>query len=166
MRLVGAAASGQDAAIFLAAAYTGLDEGSWSPCVGRDVLFEQESIRVRASYSYGAFTTPNLVGREPFPRFPLSPRHWRGSGSKKTMNSFPRTGGRVPRRLGGRRRYKAALKRAGLRDLRFHDLRHCFGSLAINALRSSRSSRRWGMPTCRRQCATSTTRAVRTRRAG
>jgi integrase len=33
-----------------------------------------------------------------------------------------------------RRRYKAALRRAGLRELRFHDLRHCFGSIAINAL--------------------------------
>jgi integrase len=31
-----------------------------------------------------------------------------------------------------RRRFKAALRRAGLRELRFHDLRHCFGSL--NAL--------------------------------
>ncbi len=30
-----------------------------------------------------------------------------------------------------RRRYEAALKRAGLRRLRFHDLRHRFGSLAI-----------------------------------
>jgi len=30
-----------------------------------------------------------------------------------------------------RRRYVAALKRAGLRELRFHDLRHVFGSLAI-----------------------------------
>jgi integrase len=30
-----------------------------------------------------------------------------------------------------RRRYEAALKRAGLRRLRFHDLRHTFGSLAI-----------------------------------
>jgi integrase len=28
-----------------------------------------------------------------------------------------------------RRRYKAALRRAGLRELRFHDLRHCFGRL-------------------------------------
>lgn len=30
-----------------------------------------------------------------------------------------------------RRRYEVALRRAGLRRLRFHDLRHVFGSLAI-----------------------------------
>jgi integrase len=34
------------------------------------------------------------------------------------------------RRLG--RRYKAAQRKAGLRPLRFHDLRHTFGSLAVN----------------------------------
>ena len=33
-------------------------------------------------------------------------------------------------RLGDR--YKAAVARAGLRSLRFHDLRHSFGSIAIN----------------------------------
>jgi integrase len=31
-----------------------------------------------------------------------------------------------------RRRYKTARKTAGLPELRFHDLRHCFGSLAID----------------------------------
>src|SRR5207302_2808759 len=31
-----------------------------------------------------------------------------------------------------RRRFKAAVKRAKLRPLRFHDLRHTFGSLAID----------------------------------
>ena len=33
-----------------------------------------------------------------------------------------------------RRRYYAALERAGLRRLRFHDLRHAFGSAAITKL--------------------------------
>ena len=32
-----------------------------------------------------------------------------------------------------RKRYKAALKRAELRPIRFHDLRHTFGSLVINS---------------------------------
>jgi integrase len=46
-----------------------------------------------------------------------------------------------------RRRHKAALRRAGLRELRFHDLRHCFGSLAINALSIIESSRLWATRT-------------------
>jgi len=32
-----------------------------------------------------------------------------------------------------RRRYDAALEAAGLRRVRFHDLRHCFGSVAVRA---------------------------------
>ena len=32
-----------------------------------------------------------------------------------------------------RRRYRAALERAGLKRLRFHDLRHTFGTLAVQA---------------------------------
>jgi integrase len=44
--------------------------------------------------------------------------------------------GETGRHLDGsalRRRYRDALARAELRPLRFHDLRHTFGSLAINA---------------------------------
>jgi integrase len=37
-----------------------------------------------------------------------------------------------------RRRYRAAQKRAGLRPLRLHDLRHTFGSLAARAAVSTR----------------------------
>src|SRR3954470_2641657 len=33
-----------------------------------------------------------------------------------------------------RRRYYTALERAGLRRLRFHDLRHCFGTIAAQRL--------------------------------
>jgi integrase len=58
MQLVRAAASEQDAAIFLSAAFTGLRRGELVALRWRDVLFEREAIRVRASYSYGALTTP------------------------------------------------------------------------------------------------------------
>jgi integrase len=37
-----------------------------------------------------------------------------------------------------RRRYKDAQSRAGLRPLRFHDLRHTFGSLAVTQAESRR----------------------------
>jgi integrase len=47
---------------------------------------------------------------------------------------FPRADGRFLDGSAVTRRYKAALVRAGLRPLRFHDLRHSFGSTAINFL--------------------------------
>jgi integrase len=58
MQLVGAAASEQDAAIFMVAAFAGLRRGELVALRWRDVLFERESIRVRASYSYGTLSTP------------------------------------------------------------------------------------------------------------
>jgi integrase len=45
---------------------------------------------------------------------------------------FPGEGGGYADGSALRRRYEAARKNAKLRPLRFHDLRHTFGSLAIN----------------------------------
>jgi integrase len=42
-----------------------------------------------------------------------------------------------------RRRYVAAVKRAKLRPLRFHDFRHTFGTIAANAVLSGRELREW-----------------------
>jgi integrase len=42
-----------------------------------------------------------------------------------------------------RRRYVAAVKRAKLRPLRFHDLRHTFGTIAANAVLSGRELQEW-----------------------
>ncbi len=42
-----------------------------------------------------------------------------------------------------RRRYKAAQRKAGLRPLRFHDLRHSFGSLAARAATTTRELQEW-----------------------
>jgi integrase len=38
---------------------------------------------------------------------------------------------RLPRRVSASKRYRAALERAALRPLRFHDLRHTFGTRVI-----------------------------------
>ena len=40
-------------------------------------------------------------------------------------------------------RFKAALKRAGLRDLRFHDLRHTYGTLMAAAGTPLRTLQGW-----------------------
>jgi integrase len=42
-----------------------------------------------------------------------------------------------------RRRYVDAVKRAKLRPLRFHDLRHTFGTIAANAVLSGRELQEW-----------------------
>jgi integrase len=42
-----------------------------------------------------------------------------------------------------RRRFLAAAKTAGLRRLRFHDLRHSFGTIAVNGVLSLRELQEW-----------------------
>jgi integrase len=42
-----------------------------------------------------------------------------------------------------RRRYRAAQTAAELRPLRFHDLRHTFGSLAVRGAESTRELQEW-----------------------
>jgi len=56
--LVRAAASEQDAAIFLTAAFTGLRQGELVALRWRDVDFAGSAIRVRASYTNGHLTSP------------------------------------------------------------------------------------------------------------
>ena len=134
--LVRAAEGEQDAALFLTAALTGLRMGELLALRWRDVDFQAQSVRVLASYTAGQLGTPKsglgrtvpmvdevaqvlarLAGRE----------RWTGPDDLVFA-------GRAGEHLDGsalRRRFKAARDRAGLRPLRFHDLRHTFGSIAI-----------------------------------
>ena len=124
----------QDAALFLTAAFTGLRMGELIALRWRDV-------DLPAPRSACAPPTPPARSPRPSPAR-SAPSRWRPSrrSARGPRPAAPAgaddlvflgdTGGY----LDGsalRRRYKAALARAGLRPLRFHDLRHTFGTRVI-----------------------------------
>ena len=134
--LVRAAASDRDGAIFLTAAFTGLRRGELIALHWRDVDFAGSVLRVRASYAAGALTAPKSGKVRAVPLAPevaqvLAQLSHRELFMDADDLVFP---GELGDYLDGsalRRRYTAALKRAGLRQLRFHDLRHTFGTRMI-----------------------------------
>jgi integrase len=134
--LVRSAASEQDAAIFLTAAFTGLRMGELLALRWRDVDFAGRVVRVRASYSDGALTTPKSgkVRSVPLGADVAAALARLADGSRWSQDAdlvFASDLGGFIDGSALRRRYKAALRRAGLRPLRFHDLRHTFGTAMI-----------------------------------
>jgi integrase len=134
--LVRAAESERDGALFLTAAFTGLRMGELLALRWRDVDFPGSIVRVRASYYLGQLTTQKSGKVRSVPMAPdvasalaqLGQRaDWMG---EEDLVFCDETGSY----LDGsalRRRYKMALTAAGLRPLRFHDLRHTFGTRMI-----------------------------------
>lgn len=134
--LVRAAASEQDAALFLTAAFTGLRMGELLALRWRDVDFAGSALRVRASYYAGALTSPKSGKVRSVPLAPevaraLARLSGRGALTDEDDLVFAGDYGTFLDGSALRRRYKAALARAGLRPLRFHDLRHTFGTRMI-----------------------------------
>jgi integrase len=134
--LVRAAASEQDGAIFLTAAFIGLRRGELMALRWRDVDFTGSVIRVRASFAGEKLTTPKSGKVRAVPMAPdvarvLARLADRGRSVGEDDLVFV---GELGSYLDGsalRRRYVLALKEAGLRPLRFHDLRHTFGTRMI-----------------------------------
>ncbi|HEX5468916.1 MAG TPA: site-specific integrase [Gaiellaceae bacterium] len=138
-RLVEAADCEQDGTLFLVAAFTGLRRGELIALTWRDVMFEQDAIRVRASYTYGHLSTPKSGKARTVPMIPrvgqaLARLSLRGEFVGEDDLVFPRADGRFLDGSALTRRFKATLTRAGLRELRFHDLRHGFASVAVSHL--------------------------------
>ena len=134
--LVRAPASEQDAVLFLTAAFTGLRMGELLALRWRDVDFTGATVRVRASYYLGHLTTPKSGKVRAVPLAPdvasalarLGERaNWVGDDDLV----FTGVAGDHLDGSALRRRYKAAIAQAGLRPLRFHDLRHTFGTRMI-----------------------------------
>jgi integrase len=102
----------------------------------REVDFAGQSLRVTASYSAGSLGTPKSGLGRAVPMVDgvaralaqLSQREdWIGPDDLV----FAGEGGGHLDGSALRRRFKRARDEAGLRPLRFHDLRHTFGSIAI-----------------------------------
>jgi integrase len=134
--LVRAAASEQDGVIYLTAAFTGLRRGELLALRWRDVDFAGQTIRVRASYADGALTTPKSGKVRSVPMAPevataLAKLGQRGHSIEDDDLVFVGEFGGYVDGSALRRRYDAAVKVARLRPLRFHDLRHTFGTRMI-----------------------------------
>jgi len=131
--LVRAAAGEQDAAVFLTAALTGLRRGELIALRWRHVDFNASSVRVVESYAGDARTAPKSGQGRTVPLAPEVAQTLAKLGQRATHTApddlvFVGPSGSYLDGSALRRRYKLALKAAGLRDLRFHDLRHTFGT--------------------------------------
>ena len=136
LALVRAADDEHDGALFLTAAFTGLRQGELVALRWRNVDFPGQHIRVTASYTNGALTSPKSGKVRAVPMAPavaealarLSQRPF-STGDDDLV--FPGATGRYLDASALLKRYKRALAAAGLRPQRFHDLRHTFGTTMI-----------------------------------
>jgi integrase len=135
--LVRAAMTAQDASLFMTAAFTGLRQGELLALQWRDVDFAGEVIRVRRSFNaHGGLGTPKSGKVRSVPMVPDVARALASLAARPSFTGeedlvFAGEVGSFQDASALREQYRTALRRAGLRPLRFHDLRHTFGTLAV-----------------------------------
>ena len=137
--LVEHAENEQDAALYLAAAMTGLRQGELRALRWMDIDFAGDRIHVRRSATVGSgarIKTPKSGRVRSVPMAPqvaeaLVELWQREHFTDEQDLVFPNVVGEVENDTLMRRRYFRALERAGVPAVRFHDLRHMFGSMAV-----------------------------------
>jgi integrase len=139
-----------DRVLYLTAAMTGLRRGELLALRWQDVDTEAGVIRVRRSYRRGQFGTPKT--RRSSRAVPLADRlrseldrHRRISphtDSEDLVFAHPKSG-RVLDPSAVRKRFQATRSSAGLRPMRFHDLRHTFGTRMAAAGAPLRAIQEW-----------------------
>ncbi|MGH6634755.1 MAG: site-specific integrase [Gammaproteobacteria bacterium] len=132
-----AASEGRWRIIILAAVLTGLREGELLGLSWGDIDWNTRQIYVRRTYSAGRFNTPKTASSRRKVDMPsqlvTELKRWKlecPPGERDLV--FPSGAGNPENHSNLLRRgFYPALRRAGLRKIRFHDLRHTYASLLI-----------------------------------
>lgn len=139
-----------DRALYLTAAMTGLRQGELLGLRWRDIDWAAQKVRVVRPYVRGQFRTPksrlssravpmaDRVGRE----LALLSQSSAYQAEDDLVFGHPHTGHPLERGQVSKR-FKRALKRAGVREIRFHDLRHTFGTRCAAAGVPLRTLQAW-----------------------
>ena len=139
-----------DRALWLTAAMTGLRQGELAALRWRDVDWVARVVRVRRSFSRGQWTTPK--SRRSARAVPMPDRVATELGRHFARSLYQHDddlvfahphSGKPYDASKMRERFKAALRRAQLRPLRFHDLRHTYGTLMAAAGAPLRTLQGW-----------------------
>jgi integrase len=139
-----------DRVLYLAAAMTGARQGELRALRWRDIDWSAMRVRIRRNYVLGEYGTPK--SKRSSRSVPLGERlggalerHFQRSEWQEDDDLVfpnPATGEPLdPSAL--LRRYKAALEAAKVRKVRFHDLRHTFGTLMAAAGVPIRTLQEW-----------------------
>jgi len=139
-----------DRTLYLTAAMSGLRQGELIALRWMDVDWQAARIRVRRNYTRQAFGTPK--SRRSSRSVPMTDRvagslerHFQTSAfqaDEDLVFCHPHTGHPLDAsKL--RKRFKGVLARAGVREVRFHDLRHTFGTHCASAGISLRTLQEW-----------------------
>jgi integrase len=134
--LVRAARTPQDAAIFATASYAGLRLGEIRALRWQDVDFSKRLVHVRRSYVEGRVNTPKSGRVRSLPMIDQVLTHLDGLSRRAEFVGdedlvFPNAVGDHLNDSALRRRFYRAREEAELGPIRFHDLRHTFGTLAV-----------------------------------
>jgi len=139
-----------DRALYLTATMTGLRQGELVALRWQDVDWVAGVVRVRRNYTRGRFGTPKT--RRSSRAVPMADRvaaelerqfqRSRYQADKDLVFCHPETG-RPYDASKSRKRFKDATAAAGLRPIRFHDLRHTFGTGMAAAGAPLRAIQEW-----------------------
>lgn len=129
----------RDATLYVLAAYAGLRRGELLALRWGDISFAHCTITVRRAWSAEQLTSPKSrrprtvpLASQPLHELQQLRRYERHAGGGDLV--FHNREGKPLSSTGVRKRYKRARDAAGLRPLRFHDLRHAFGSIAVREI--------------------------------